>query len=309
MQDRCVNPKALLSNLFSTWHHGSLLFLNFGVFVKTGNELEFTALILTPRSANLTTSESSLKRHRCAFIFPCDWFNWSDLYSQLCFQFMSGRICVVVIILVYWRVKLWYVCLEDHSLVIVPGRLSNVVLLWVWAPALEKNCFSISRGLQIQRLNRNHQFPKEVTVKVRVAHQFSWSSKWWPRRNELEIRRESDFFLSDENKLQQHEEEDLGEGEMIQRRWVRWVFSHDGSCGATLTAASVCLQLWINRLEAREPVWWKETHIPAGRRTSETGRVEVNEPGETRRPAQPEAGVSSVTVFTLRGKPKPPLLL
>lgn len=32
------------------------------------------------------------------------------------------------------------------------------------------------------------------------------------------------------------------------------VFSHDGSCGVTLTAASVCLQLWINRLEARDLV-------------------------------------------------------
>lgn len=39
--------------------------------------------------------------------------------------------------------------------------------------------------------------------------------------------------------------------------WFRgggWVFSHDGSCGVTLTAASVCLQLWINRLEARDSV-------------------------------------------------------
>lgn len=32
------------------------------------------------------------------------------------------------------------------------------------------------------------------------------------------------------------------------------VFSHDGSCGVTLTAASVCLQLWINRLKARDLV-------------------------------------------------------
>lgn len=54
--------------------------------------------------------------------------------------------------------------------------------------------------------------------------------------------------------LQQHEEQDLGKGDVIQRRWVRWVFSNDGSCWVTLTAASVCLQLWINRLEARESV-------------------------------------------------------
>lgn len=81
------------------------------------------------------------------------------------------------------------------------------------------------------------------------------------------------------------------------------VFSHDGSCGATPTAASVCLQLWINRLEAREPVRWKETRIPAGRRTSEPGRVEVNEPGETRRPARFNLRPASMRLlFALRGE-------
>lgn len=80
---------------------------------------------------------------------------------------------------------------------------------------------------------------------------------------------------------------DLRKGDVIHRRWVRWIFRHGGSCG--VTAASVCLQLWRNRLEAREPVWWKETHIPYGRRTREAGRVEVNEPGETSRRPRPEA--------------------
>lgn len=32
-----------------------------------------------------------------------------------------------------------------------------------------------------------------------------------------------------------------------------------------------------DKLEARELVWWKETHIPAGRQTSEAGRVEVSQ--------------------------------
>lgn len=32
-----------------------------------------------------------------------------------------------------------------------------------------------------------------------------------------------------------------------------------------------------DKLEARESVWWKETHIPVGRQTSEAGRVEVSE--------------------------------
>lgn len=41
--------------------------------------------------------------------------------------------------------------------------------------------------------------------------------------------------------------------EVNQRRWVRCIFSHNRSCGVTPAAASVCLQLWINRLEAREP--------------------------------------------------------
>lgn len=79
------------------------------------------------------------------------------------------------------------------------------------------------------------------------------------------------------------------EGDMIQRRWARWVLSHDGSCGATLTAASVCLQLWINRLEARELVWRKETHIPAGRRTWEPGLVKESEPKTGGVPIRPEA--------------------
>lgn len=32
-----------------------------------------------------------------------------------------------------------------------------------------------------------------------------------------------------------------------------------------------------DKLEARESVWWKETHIPVWRQTSEAGRVEVSE--------------------------------
>lgn len=69
-------------------------------------------------------------------------------------------------------------------------------------------------------------------------------------------------------------------GDMIQQ-WSEWVFSHEGTFGETLTAASVCLQLWINSVEGREPVWWKETCIPAGWQASELGRVELTEPGET----------------------------
>lgn len=83
-------------------------------------------------------------------------------------------------------------------------------------------------------------------------------------------------------------------------------------------SASVCLQLWINSLEAREPVWWKEMHIPAGRWTPEPGRFEVNaleEPGVA--PARPEASAHVSPLISerdillqqclpLRGKPEPP---
>lgn len=40
-------------------------------------------------------------------------------------------------------------------------------------------------------------------------------------RKELDIQRESGFIFTDESKLRQREEEDLGKGDMIQRRWVR----------------------------------------------------------------------------------------
>lgn len=76
-----------------------------------------------------------------------------------------------------------------------------------------------------------------------------------------------------------------GKGDMIRRRWILRESSPDGSCWVTPTATSVCFQLWLNRLEGR--VWWKETCIPAGRRTSkEPGHVEVNETGRTRRRAR-----------------------
>lgn len=52
---------------------------------------------------------------------------------------------------------------------------------------------------------------------------------------------------------------------------------------------SVCLQLQKSSLEAGGTVlWWKQTHIPAGRRTPEPGRVEVKEVGGGRA-HQPEA--------------------
>lgn len=78
-----------------------------------------------------------------------------------------------------------------------------------------------------------------------------------------------------------------GKGDMIQRWRILWDSSPDGSCWVTPTPNSVCLQLWLNRLEGRESVWWKETCIPAGRRTSEEpGHAKVNETGRTRRRAR-----------------------
>lgn len=78
-----------------------------------------------------------------------------------------------------------------------------------------------------------------------------------------------------------------GKGDMIQRWRILCDSSLDGSCWVTPTPYSVCLQLWLNRLEGRESVWWKETCIPAGRRTSEEpGHAKVNETGRTRRRAR-----------------------
>lgn len=70
----------------------------------------------------------------------------------------------------------------------------------------------------------------------------------------------------------------------------------------------------------RVGLWWKETHIPAGRRTSEPGHVEVNaprlettqafEPGRPPRPASTRLLrdlPGPILLFPLRGKPKPPL--
>lgn len=45
----------------------------------------------------------------------------------------------------------------------------------------------------------------------------------------------------------------------------------------------------MDKLESRESVRWKETHIPAGRRTSGPGRVEVNESERGIVPVRPAA--------------------
>lgn len=229
--------------------------------METRNELEFTASILTPRSANATTSVSLNPTDMLMFFLfvPCDCFYWSDLHSWnsafnshldrlVLLSFMMLLLCVEVFVRLFRRPLFCLLFQADR-------------LMWfsyVFGLNHVSKCFfGFSRSqIQQQEFRLNTEFIPERSksrVTATVAQQFSWNSKM-DARKELDIQRESGFIFTDESKLRQREEEDLGKGDMIQRRWVRWVFSHDGSCGVTPTAASVCLQLWINRLEARELV-------------------------------------------------------
>lgn len=101
---------------------------------------------------------------------------------------------------------------------------------------------------------------------------------------------------------------------MIQRRWASRVFSHDGSCSED--PASVCLQLWINSLEARELVLVEGDTHSCGATNTGVGSLRGERAWGTRRrarsPWSQHACVSSdiwmrhlLALFTPQGKPEP----
>lgn len=105
-----------------------------------------------------------------------------------------------------------------------------------------------------------------------------------------------------------------GKAAMTQRRWVRWVCSHDRSRAATLSAAALaCLQLEINRLEARESVFVEGDEHSCGAENIGDGssRGERAAGNQASSPGRPNIWLQRLwaaaeALFTLRGKRTPP---
>lgn len=175
-------------------------------------------------------------------------FYWPDLYScNPAFNLhLEGFVYLIVIYYGFTVLsqKSLYVCLETQCLFIVLRRLSHVVRLHVCAhsfkgiPFFFLFCFTfktLCHKLWIQLFQTAKEVKGGLTTllepkKVQVKRLPGARKKLNSKRKKKQMRFFFFFFFFTE---------DLGEKDMIQRRWASWVFSHDRSCSKDLLR-SVC---------------------------------------------------------------------